>query len=203
MNYSAKLQEAVAFALDLHQGQMRKGEGEIPYVTHLFAVAALVGEHGGNEAEVIAALLHDGPEDQGGLPILREIRERFGVEVADIVAGCTDTFDDPKPAWRPRKEEFIAQMESQSTAVHRVSCADKLHNARCTLSDLREEGSGVWERFSGKRDETLWYYKSLIAVYDRHFDSPLVRALAEVVHDLQEETEYRRLRAKKEESRKP
>jgi (p)ppGpp synthase/HD superfamily hydrolase len=202
MGYSDKLQEAVALALSLHQDQMRKGGGDIPYVTHLFAVASLVGENGGTEDEVIAALLHDGPEDQGGEATLRQVRERFGDAVADIVSGCTDTLEDPKPPWRPRKQAFIDQMESQSESVHRVSCADKLHNARCTLSDLREEGSGVWERFSGKRDETLWYYKSLIEVYDRHFDSPLVRALAEVVHDLQEETEYRRLRAKHEESRK-
>ncbi len=194
MPYSEKLQQAVSLALDLHSGQTRKGEGDIPYVTHLFAVASLVGEHGGGEAEMIAALLHDAPEDQGGHATLELIRKQFGQEVAEIVAGCTDTFDDPKPPWRPRKQAFIDQMETQSRAVHRVSCADKLHNARCTLSDLREEGAGIWERFSGKRDETLWYYKSLIAVYDRHFDSPLVRALAEVVHDLEAEAEYRSLR---------
>ena len=44
---------------------MRKGTS-IPYITHLLAVAAIVGENGGTEDEVVAALLHDAPEDQGG-----------------------------------------------------------------------------------------------------------------------------------------
>jgi len=198
MPYTDKLQDAVALALELHQGQTRKGTGKVPYVTHLFAVASLVGEHGGGEAEVIAALLHDGPEDQGGQATLDRVRNEFGEVVADIVAGCTDTLEDPKPPWRPRKQAFIDQMEHQTRSVHLVSCADKLHNARCTLTDIREEGPDVWKQFSGQRDDTLWYYKSLIAVYDRHFDSPLVRALAEVVHDLEAEAEWRVLRHKQE-----
>jgi (p)ppGpp synthase/HD superfamily hydrolase len=201
MTYSPKLREAASFAIDLHREQTRKGGAGIPYVTHLFAVAALVGEDGGSEDEVIAALLHDGPEDQGGEETLRQIRERFGENVAEIILGCTDTLEDPKPAWRPRKEAFIAQMEGQTHAVLRVSCADKLHNARCTLSDLRERGPSVWDLFSGERDDTLWYYKSLVDVYDRRFDSPLRRALSEVVHDLEEETGYRHPCLKDEGSR--
>jgi (p)ppGpp synthase/HD superfamily hydrolase len=191
MPYTSSLQDAIALALELHQGQTRKGGGDVPYVTHLFAVASLVGEHGGGEAEVISALLHDGPEDQGGLETLERIRSSFGKQVAEIVSGCTDTFDDPKPPWKPRKQAFIDQMETQIRSVHLVSCADKLHNARCTLMDLREEGPDIWKRFAGRRDDTLWYYHSLLDVYERHFDSPLVRALSEVVHDLQEETAWR------------
>jgi len=190
MPYTDKFQQAVALALELHRGQTRKGS-QVPYVTHLFAVAALVGEHGGSEVEVIAALLHDGPEDQGGQQTLDRIRAQFGDAVADIVEGCSDTLQTPKPAWQPRKSAYIARMDTASRSVLLVSCADKLHNARCTLMDLREEGPGVWERFSGKREQTLWYYRSLIEVYDRHLDSPLVSALAEVVHDLEEETEWR------------
>ncbi|MDG2149708.1 MAG: HD domain-containing protein [Planctomycetota bacterium] len=201
MTYSTKLREAASFAIDLHREQTRKGGGGIPYVTHLFAVASLVGEDGGSEDEVIAALLHDGPEDQGGEETLQMIRGRFGENVAEIVLGCTDTLEDPKPAWRPRKEAFIAQMEGQTPSVMRVSCADKLHNARCTLSDLREQGSSIWALFSGKRDDTLWYYKSLVDVYDRRFDSPLKRALAEVVQDLEEEAGYRHPCLKNEDSR--
>ena len=200
MSYSDKFQEAVALALELHHTQTRKG-GDIPYVTHLFAVASLVGEHGGTEEEVIAALLHDGPEDQGGLETLERIRVQFGPVVADIVEGCSDTFDEPKPAWEPRKSAYIENMETASRSVHLVSCADKLHNARCLLTDLRVDGPGVWDRFSGSREQTLWYYRTLIEVYDRHFDSPLVRALAEVVHDIEAEADWRQL-VERQEARK-
>jgi (p)ppGpp synthase/HD superfamily hydrolase len=82
--------------------QARKGN-RVPYLSHLLAVAGLVLENGGDEDQAIAALLHDGPEDQGGEATLIEIRERFGTRVADIVAACTDTFVTPKPPWRTRK----------------------------------------------------------------------------------------------------
>ena len=51
---------------------MRKGT-QIPYISHLMAVASLVMEGGGSEDEIIAALLHDAVEDGGGEPVLDEI----------------------------------------------------------------------------------------------------------------------------------
>ena len=101
MPYTEKFEEALLYANRLHKEQKRKGT-DTPYITHLLAVAAIVGENGGTEDEVVAALLHDSPEDQGGKERLREIRERFGNMVAEIVDGCTDTYEDPKPEWRRR-----------------------------------------------------------------------------------------------------
>ena len=99
---------------ELHAHQARKGS-DIPYVSHLVAVAGLVLEHGGDEDQAIAALLHDGPEDQGGEATLAAIRERFGPRVAAIVAACSDTFESPKPPWRARKEAYIARPRRQGT----------------------------------------------------------------------------------------
>ena len=67
-----RFDRALVYATALHAQQIRKGSG-VPYVSHLLAVASLVLEAGGNEDEAIAALLHDGPEDQGGLATLAEI----------------------------------------------------------------------------------------------------------------------------------
>src|SRR3954468_2455677 len=102
MPYSKRFEDALVYAAHVHADQFRKGTS-IPYVTHLLAVAAIVGEHGGSEDQVIAALLHDAPEDQGGETRLADIRERFGATVADIVHACSDTFETPKPPWRERK----------------------------------------------------------------------------------------------------
>lgn len=63
MTYSERFKEVLRHAARLHRAQMRK-DTNIPYVTHLLAVAAIVGENGGTEDEVIAALLHDAIEDQ-------------------------------------------------------------------------------------------------------------------------------------------
>ena len=90
MTYGEKFEEALTYAARLHRTQMRKGTN-VPYVTHLLAVAAIVGENGGTEDEVISALLHDAVEDQGGAATREEIRERFGDTVATIVDGASDT----------------------------------------------------------------------------------------------------------------
>jgi (p)ppGpp synthase/HD superfamily hydrolase len=155
VSYEEKLEEALGYAARVHRDQVRKGSS-VPYVTHLLAVAAIVGENGGTEEEVIAALLHDAPEDRGGEARLAEIRERFGDEVADIVAGNTDTFEDPKPPWRERKEVYVAHVAHAPRSVRLVSAADKLHNARSVLADLRSLGEDLWPRFNGGKEGTLW-----------------------------------------------
>ena len=130
---SPRFLSALNYATSLHARQFRKGT-KIPYISHLYSVAALVMEAGGTEAEVTAALLHDAVEDQGGAPILALIRDQFGVKVADIVNGCTDDIpeaDKPKKPWRIRKEAYIAHLGKASCSVRLVSNADKLHNARC------------------------------------------------------------------------
>src|SRR5439155_17493639 len=133
MPYSRRLQDALLYAAEVHVDQVRKGT-DIPYVIHLLAVAALVGDYGGTEDQVIAALLHDAPEDQGGLARLEEIRQRFGDAVADIVQGCSDTFETPKPPWRKRKEDYLAHVKQAPMTIVLVSAADKVHNARTIVS---------------------------------------------------------------------
>src|SRR5450755_3341272 len=100
---SGRFDDALVFAARKHRTQVRKGS-EVPYVGHLLGVCSLVIEDGGSEDEAIAALLHDVVEDQGGEPVLEEVRAHFGEQVAAIVLACSDTTVDPKPPWRERKE---------------------------------------------------------------------------------------------------
>ena len=177
--------QALLYAFRLHQRQRRKGS-QTPYIAHPLGVAALVLEDGGDEDEAIAALLHDAAEDQGGLETLEQIRLKFGARVASIVDGCTDTYETPKPLWRPRKEQYLAHLQTASPSVLRVSLADKLHNARTILVDLSSQGDQVWQRFNGGKDGSLWYYRSLEQIFQQlqrsgRINSPLVARLDEVV----------------------
>ena len=185
MPYGEKFEEALVYAACVHRDQTRKGTS-VPYVTHLMAVAAIVGENGGTEDEVIAGLLHDAPEDAGGRQRLEDIRERFGDEVAEIVAGCTDTFENPKPAWRPRKEAYVAHVRRASSSVRLVSAADKLHNARSILADLRASGDDLWDRFTGGKEGTLWYYRALVDAFGDDGGSAVVGELGRVVGEIEE-----------------
>ena len=154
-----KLAAAIEFALTAHAQQKRKGT-DTPYVSHLLGVASLVLEHGGDEEQAMAAMLHDAVEDQGA-HLEPVIRERFGARVADIVLGCTDADTLPKPPWRERKEAYIRHLEHAGVDVLLVSCADKVHNARTICTDVRSHGLEVFDRFKAGQDGTLWYYRTL------------------------------------------
>ena len=163
---SSRLTEALSMAIGRHRDQARAGTS-IPYMTHLLAVSALVGESGGSEDEMIAALLHDAVEEGGGLPLLEEIERKFGRPVAEIVAGCTETFPGrgEKSPWLERKQAFLTRLTQAPLTVLRVTCADKLHDARAISYDLKAQGPSTFERFKGDRDGTLWYYRSLARLF--------------------------------------
>jgi (p)ppGpp synthase/HD superfamily hydrolase len=184
-----RFQRAFDYACVVHAAQVRKGT-QIPYVAHLMEVAAIVLMHGGAEDEAIGALLHDAAEDAGGEPRLADIRARFGAGVADIVAGCSDTFEDPKPPYRARKEKYIEHLLAPTTSasVRLVSAADKLANARAVLDDYRSVGEQVWNRFKGGREGTLWYYRSLADVFTSIMPSRLATELQRVVGELEAAT---------------
>jgi len=179
-----RFDEAFLFAANLHRRQFRKGTG-IPYLAHLLGVTALVLEDGGDEDQAIAALLHDATEDQGGRKILEEIRLRYGDRVATIVDGCTDTYENPKPAWRQRKENYIDHLRSAPLEIRRVSLADKLHNAHSILIDLKRSGDSVWRRFNGGKEGTMWYYRSLVKVFQELDSSILVDEFSQVVDSIE------------------
>jgi (p)ppGpp synthase/HD superfamily hydrolase len=166
MILSPRFEQALTYAAVIHSGQTRKGS-KVPYIAHLLAVASLALEYGANEDEAIAALLHDAAEDAGGEGRLADIRARFGSAVADIVDGCTDTYETPKPPWRKRKEAYIAHLAHASHGALLVSCSDKLHNARSIVADLREHGPTTWAKFKGGRDGSLWYYRTMVEVFNK------------------------------------
>jgi (p)ppGpp synthase/HD superfamily hydrolase len=178
-----RFETALSLATKLHAQQTRKNT-TTPYLAHLLGVASLVMEDGGDEDEAIAALLHDAVEDQGGLLILEDIRSIFGENVANIVMGCTDAVSEPKPPWRARKEEYLQDLREAPEAVLRVSLADKLHNARCILSDLRYGGDDIWRRFNGGKVGTLWYYHSLAAIFMIRTDSPMSHELMLTIDEI-------------------
>ncbi len=181
----SRFDEAMNLALELHREQRRKGT-QIPYASHLLAVASLALEHGAGEDEAIAALLHDSVEDQGGLKTLERIRQMFGNDVATIVAGCTDSSASSKPPWRERKEAYLEHLQKAPPNMLLVAAADKLHNARCILLDYRQHGEALWDRFGPGREGVLWYYTSLASTL-KSVDAPagLVAELSRTVAELQ------------------
>ncbi len=184
MRLSPQFEKALIYATRIHGGQLRK-KTRIPYIGHLLGVTAIALEYGANETEAIAALLHDAVEDCGGAKRLRDIERKFGKKVARIVEGCTDTDQIPKPPWRERKEAYIAHLKKASASTRLVSAADKLHNGRAVLHNLRQEGEKLWSRFNGGKEGTLWYYRSLVSAFLEHGSTELVEELDRVVTEIE------------------
>ncbi|MEI6722394.1 MAG: HD domain-containing protein [Betaproteobacteria bacterium] len=164
-----RFRDALVWAAELHEDQKRKG-GDVPYVSHLIGVAAIVLEHGGTEDQAIGALLHDALEDQAHKMSPNEIRARFGDRVEAIVEACTDgnpeEQHDRDPArWRVRKQIYIDQVATKPADALLVSMADKLYNARAILEDFREIGDKLWPRFTAGRVGNLWYYRALLTAF--------------------------------------
>ncbi len=190
---TSRFEDALVYTAQLHSSQRRKGSN-VPYLSHLMAVAATVLEFGGTEDEAIAGLLHDAVEDQGGAATLAVIEKRYGKTVAAIVAGCSDTDVVPKPPWKARKQAYLAHLQSASDGVLLVSAADKLHNARAILADLRNPAVGdtVWSYFKASKADTLWYYRSLADTYLQKMPAdklPLAREVDAVVRTLELESQ--------------
>jgi len=189
-----RFDRALLYATHVHGGQVRKGT-TIPYVAHLLAVAATVLEYGGSEDMAIAGLLHDAVEDQGGEPRLADIRNRFGDRVADIVRSCSDSVvntaaGQKKEAWRVRKLDYIEHLKTVDRETLLIALADKVHNARSILRDLRkpEVGTTVFSRFGNRpREDTLWYYRELANAFQKLLPGQLAEELMEIVIVLENE----------------
>lgn len=163
--YSDRVGEALRYAADAHNGQLRKGKDE-PYLSHILAVAALVAHYGGDDDQIIAGALHDVVEDQGGERRAVEIGERFGPQVEAIVRDCSDSFTtnpEEKLPWRERKEGFLAHVvEKGPSPASLVEACDKLANLRDIVEDLQAAGGvEALDRFNGGRVGTIWYYNQI------------------------------------------
>ncbi|MBZ5515388.1 MAG: HD domain-containing protein [Acidobacteriia bacterium] len=185
MQLTSRFEDALRYAARLHAEQFRKGT-EIPYVAHLLSAASIALQHGADEEEAIAALLHDAVEDQGGAATREEIRRRFGDRVVAIVDGCTDSDVTPKPPWKERKQAYLAHISAASPSVQLISASDKLDNARAILADYRSLGESLWTRFHGGRDGTLWYYRSLVEAFRKAGSNALVEELDRVVRQIED-----------------
>lgn len=193
--YSEKIGEAMAFAMDIHQSQARKGT-PVPYFSHVIGVQSIMlefapiqGAHGNFvpppdylletfrrpghpdvditlEDGVIAAILHDAIEDQGGTVMRQRIEEQFGPVVAMLVDYCTDYENTPARSYNERKIAYLKRVvdEAPETALL-ISASDKLHNMRTMLRECRQEGEAFWGRFKPLKEEKLQYNRDIVRIY--------------------------------------
>jgi len=119
------LRRATGFAAWKHKGQMRKGEGEIPYIHHPIEVTAILAEVGGvTDFDVLqAALLHDTIEDTDANR--DELETHFGSRVCAIVLEVTDDTSLDKAVRKARQVEHAPHLSNDAQSL---KLADKTSN---------------------------------------------------------------------------
>jgi (p)ppGpp synthase/HD superfamily hydrolase len=145
--------EAWRFAAVAHGGQRRRGSGS-PYIEHPVAVAQLVADHGGDEAMVAAAFLHDVLEDTDVAS--ERIHAEFGEDTGVLVDALTD--DRRLSDYEQRKAALRDQVERAGERAALVYAADKLANCRDLRSVYAREGEAAGPRFKAPIDVrvTIW-----------------------------------------------
>lgn len=181
---SQRFQQALELALNVHGKQTRKGS-EIPYISHVMAVSALVMELGGDEDTAIVALLHDSIEDSEGVVTHSILKEKFGNQVADKVLCLSDATTFPKPTWKKRKLAYVENISKADDQTLLVCACDKWHNLTSLLRDLDDSGDEVWDRFSAPAEEQFWYYQQVFNVVSERVPLWLAERLEEGLEELE------------------
>lgn len=149
--------KAIKMALEAHEGQKRKVDGD-PYVTHPLEVGILLSQAGQDEDVVIAGILHDTIEDTH--LNYDTIQTNFGKHIADLIAACSES--DKSLSWLKRKTQYINGLEKASEDVLIIVCADKVSNLSSIRKDLAQHGQDLWQHFNAPKKDQAWYYGEII-----------------------------------------
>jgi (p)ppGpp synthase/HD superfamily hydrolase len=146
---------ALAFAASHHEGQTRDLD-DTPFVTHPVEVACLLHEAGYSDEVVAAGVLHDVLEDTD---VERgELEERFGSEVARLVAAVSD--DPAIEDHAERKAALRRQVAAAGDCAVAVFAADKVSKAR----ELRARTG--YGRFERKDEARIEHYRASLEMLD-------------------------------------
>jgi (p)ppGpp synthase/HD superfamily hydrolase len=166
---------ALAFADEHHAGQTRDVD-ELPFVTHPVEVACLLHEAGYPDEAVAAGVLHEVLEDTDvNRP---ELEQRFGTEVAKLVAAVSDdpSIEDQGER-RAALRRQVAGAGEQAAAVFAADKVSKVRELRMRRSrgELQEADGGKLEHYEASLD-------MLVEIIPGHHLVDRLRAELEAVH---------------------
>ena len=162
-------QSAVSFAARAHRNQVRK-DGKTPYFAHPVRVMITVREifGCGDEAALCAALLHDTIEDT--TTDYEDLSDRFGREVADLVAALTKNMAMPEETREPAYDKQLAAADWRARLV---KCADVFDNL-CDIETL-----DVSKQSERRKDAAEKARRAIVlAAHDAKSHEPMRRAVA-------------------------
>ena len=150
-----RLEKAIQYAMNCHQGGVRKGTTK-PYILHPMEAVQILSSMNADTHLLMAGILHDTVEDTQAT--LLDIYELFGVDIAELVGGHTE---DKRKSWEERKLNAINYAANAGKRHQMLILADKLANIRSMYADYKCHGDELWKRFNAPREKQTWYYKNM------------------------------------------
>jgi (p)ppGpp synthase/HD superfamily hydrolase len=156
--FTGRIEQAIALAVRAHDGQTRKGDGELPYIVHPVTVGLVLSRYTDDEDVIIAGLLHDTLEDTH---VTEEaIAHEFGPKVRDMVKDVTES-DLPGLSWETRKVRYLRHLEAAPRGSLLVASADKIANLVAMIAAHAVQGDALWERFHASPAQRLAFYRQV------------------------------------------
>ncbi|MDD5026535.1 MAG: HD domain-containing protein [Candidatus Peribacteraceae bacterium] len=171
----------------VHGPMRRKGDGK-PYLVHPIAVLSLLVKWEANEDTCIAGLLHDviedAGEDQKRTEYRKEILEKFGKNILEVVEGVTE--QDKSLPWKKRKDLYLEHMKIASRESLLVSCADRTHNVQSLIESYVLKGEKIWSHFNAPKQEQMWFLGEVLRTLEERLDNRYIEELRANVEHLNE-----------------
>ncbi len=154
---SVLLKQAFDWAAVWHKDQKRKyPNADVPYMSHVAGVAAILSRHGFAEAVVTAGALHDVMEDCG--VSYDDLVARFGVTVADLVRHVSE--EDKSLSWEERKRAYLEHFTKKPWDAQAITLADKIDNFQSIIV-CKQSWGDPWAMFKRGRDTQLGRFRDL------------------------------------------
>jgi (p)ppGpp synthase/HD superfamily hydrolase len=119
------LKHALDQAAVWHRAQKRKyPASDVPYISHIAGVVAVLARHGFDDEVLAAGALHDVVEDCG--VTYEELTRVFGERVATLVDAVSE--QDKSLPWEERKTLYLARFAGSPPDAQAIAVADKIDN---------------------------------------------------------------------------
>lgn len=172
---------ALDWAAVWHKDQKRKyPNAEVPYMSHVAGVAAILSRHGFAEEVVAAGALHDVLEDCG--VSYDELAARFGRVVADLVRHVSE--EDKSLSWEERKKRYVEHFAREPWEAQAITLADKIDNFQSIVVCARLFGD-PWAMFKRGKDAQIERFRALHDAAKRLRPHPLVDEYAHALSEVE------------------
>ncbi len=159
-------EKAEIFAMQAHDGEVRKADPDKPYVVHPIDVANKLRSYGFSDPVCAGGYLHDVVENTRYS--LEDIQALFGEEVASFVRGATESsklykLSDTKQdvSWYERKRETIERVKGLDLEHKAIVVADKISNLEDMAILFGKWGKVDFSKFNAGYEDHRWYYNSI------------------------------------------